>query len=620
MLQRVIRALKDSPFGEIFRRFVIIYRTMDTHGKRVILVVQAVQITSILMNTFAVGSIAVFLIILSKPKIITDNHYLAMAYRGFGFSDEVSFLLIISGLLVLFMVAQQILTWFFGILRLRLLDGVHRRCLVMLYRYYLAEDYEWHIQRGTSSVIGKILISVRGIVNGEISRATKFISVMINIVFIVVALYVVSPQALFVLLAVIMVSYVGFFVAYRNKSRKLGEKMFKQTMRQISLIKDGATAAAEIKLMGKEREFVNEVNKSLVQLTKNRIENYKMNALPQSIMSVSGMIILYIIAAYVFLSEGAEHAFTTLTLFAAAAVRLLPSIQTLFSTVLNQESGTKQYKAIVEDLQAASLFNYDTWGDEPNKIVCLKDKVVFENVTYSYPGADHPAVKNLNFSLPAGKIVALFGHSGAGKTTLIRLLIGLLSPQQGRILVDGVSLQDDAQFKRGWQESLGIAFQRPFFMDASIALNIALEVDKQKVDRQRVMKAIELAHLRDLVNSLPQGLDTRVSEDAGILSGGQRQRLAIARTLYRSSTVLILDEATNSLDLVVEKKVLNSLIKEGKEKLIIMIAHRPDTMRFADIVLVMKPDGSLAQGSYTKLMKTDNDFRMLAGRSAQQAS
>ncbi len=598
----------------MLRRTKAIYFIMDKRGRQALILVQVNQSLSMLMGTVAMGGLVGFLIILGRPQIVLDNRYMAAVYHGLGFENQSHFLLLISGLLLLFVAVQQVIGVLSGLVQIRLLEVIVRRCTIMVYRYYLTGSYEDQIKRGTAQVIVKALMAVKTTVTKETTTTSRFIAGLLNISVIFSVLYLVHAQATLIFALLALSFYLVFFIGYKKKTRLAGKQIFQRGMRHASLIREGTAGAAEIKLMGKERDFINEANESMAIVARERIRQNVRDSIPQPSVRLVAMISLYIISAYVFLGDSPKGAFATLTLFAAGAFRLLPSLQSVFDIFIRQEFDTYQYEAIMTDLKAAKdhVAEYEK-SKGRFELIQAKDCIVFDHVTYAYPETDKPVLNDLSFSLPANKTVALFGGSGVGKTTLIRLLSGLLIPQKGRVMVDGKSLQDDVTFRRNWQQSTGVTFQKPFFLDATLAMNIAFEASLQKVDLEKARRAVKLAQLEDFVASLPRGLDTKVEEDAEILSGGQRQRLAIARALYRESSVLIFDEATNALDLVVEKEIIKALMRVSANKMIFIIAHRPETMRFADVVLVMKGDGSVVQGGYDELFETDADFRALLG-------
>ena len=592
----------------------IIYALMNRRGKQMILLVQVNKITGTLIGTAGLASLAAFLIILSRPEIILGNKYLKIVYQALGFESSAYFLVFLSGILVLAIIFHQGYSIFSSYLQIRLSEGVTRYCLVMLYRYYLAESYEGHIQRDVSRTIGKSVLAVKRVVEKEINKLSTFLAALINAFVIFTGLYVLNAQAMLILTFMIMSGYVVFFIAYKNKAKRLGKASFGGEMKAVQLVREGVGGATEIKLMGKERTFMQEIHNALVGIAQRKVQQMVIGSIPQQAIKIASICGLYIIAVYVLINDSPEGAFTSLALFAVAIFRLLPSIENIFSMLIGQAIDATQFESVIEDLKLAKKSaDEDKKDEEIFQVVHVRDKIVFDNVSYAYPDTDEPVIRGLNFSLPANKVIALFGRSGVGKTTLIRLLSGLLTPQKGRVLVDGRSLQDDIAFKRNWQKSSSFVLQPPFFMDTTLAMNIAFEATQDAVDYERVREAARLAQLEELIESLPNGVDTNLKENAEVLSGGQRQRIAIARALYRDASFLVLDEATNALDLVVEKKIFNALMGVKKNKVVIIIAHRPDTMRFADMVLVMKEDGTIVLGAYNELIERDLDFRSLAG-------
>lgn len=576
------------------------------------------RVLGTLLGTLGAVCVAAFLIALAKPEVITGNRHIQTVYQMLGFESTVHFMVLFSGLLVLAGIFNQAFKFFSSLLMIRLQAGVGRRCVVMLYRYYLSENYESHIKRDAAKVFGKGLTATRGVISREINKMSGFIASLINIVVIFSGLLIIHTQAAAILMFLAIVTYTGFFFAYKRRAKVSGKEIFQRQMNQIQLVRDGAGAAIEIKMMGKEREFVQQVDSSLVQVAKKTMQQSLISGIPQHIIVALVLCVLYIITVYVLLSDKPQQAFTVLALFAAATFRLIPSMQAVFSMLMTQEADAFRFRSVMMDLRLAKKFAIEDERDKKKlQVVKAREGIVFDGVSYKYPETAKQVIKNISFSLPPDKVIALFGRSGVGKTTLIRLLGGLLFPQKGRVLVDGEPLQEGTDFTRGWQRSSSFVFQPPFFLSSNIRMNIALESTEEKIDHERVREAIKLAQLEDLVESLPDGLDANVEEDAKMLSGGQRQRLAIARALYRDSSLLVLDEATNALDLVVEKRIIQSLMAMRKNKVIIIIAHRPETMRFADMVLVMKEDGSVAQGSYDELSAQDADFRALAGVNEQ---
>ena len=239
-----------------------------------------------------------------------------------------------------------------------------------------------------------------------------------------------------------------------------------------------------------------------------------------------------------------------------------------------------------------------------------KESIRLEEVIFTYPGKEEPAAKNLDIEIPINKIIGLVGASGSGKSTTIDLLLGLIDPQHGRLLIDGKPVTPDR--RRAWQNSLGFVPQNIFLADSSIRENIGFGLPLEAIDEERVRRAATMAHLDELLDELPDGLNTRVGERGVQLSGGQRQRIGIARALYHDADVLILDEATSALDGITEKLIMDAIHDFSGKKTIIMIAHRLATVKQCDTIYLLAGGEVVDAGSYEDLSKRNITFRRMA--------
>jgi ATP-binding cassette, subfamily B, bacterial PglK len=239
----------------------------------------------------------------------------------------------------------------------------------------------------------------------------------------------------------------------------------------------------------------------------------------------------------------------------------------------------------------------------------IRDSIRLERVAYTYPGGRQAALHAVDLKLAAGKSHCFIGSTGAGKSTTLDVVLGLLRPDEGRVLIDGRPLEDDGV--RAWQRHIGYVPQTVLLLDDSIANNIAFGVDPGRIDPERLERAARAAQIHDfIVRELPDGYGTLVGERGASLSGGQRQRIGIARALYRDAPVLVLDEATNELDLVTETKVLDALRSLGRRTMI-FVSHRATVAAYCDDVAVFERGRVVAQGNYDSLAAPDSPLRAL---------
>jgi ABC-type multidrug transport system fused ATPase/permease subunit len=296
-----------------------------------------------------------------------------------------------------------------------------------------------------------------------------------------------------------------------------------------------------------------------------------------------------------------------------ATMRLLPSLQQIYFGMVTIRSAGPVLDVIVADFASSPPPLPDPEPDAPP--MKLERELALDGVSFAYDSTDRPTLQGVDLTIPARATVGIVGGTGAGKTTLVDLVLGLLSPASGAIRVDGTTLTPDNL--RSWRGSIAYVPQTIFLTDDTIAANIAFGVPKAEIDMAAVEHAAQVAALHDFILSdLPAGYETRVGERGVRLSGGQRQRIGIARAMYRDPTLLIMDEATSALDNVTEREVMEAVQRIRGDKTIILIAHRLSTVRSCDTIFLMERGRLLAQGSYDTLLATSAVFRrMVSGGS-----
>jgi ATP-binding cassette subfamily C protein len=265
-------------------------------------------------------------------------------------------------------------------------------------------------------------------------------------------------------------------------------------------------------------------------------------------------------------------------------------------------------ETVVRDFEDPSLDPLIPEDDGASGILTFEE-LTLENLEYRYPGTDSSILNSLSLTITRGESVAIVGPSGAGKTTLIDLILGLLSPTAGSIKLNGRDLRYQL---RVWQDSVGYVPQSIFLLDDTLRRNIALGIDDKDIDSKTLDRAVSIAHIDDHIRSLPRGLDTMIGEFGIRLSGGQRQRIGIARAMYRDPEVLILDEATSSLDNETEQSIANSIENLRGKKTLLIIAHRLSTVRNCDRIVFLKAGKIDDVGSFDQLYEKNPDFRKLA--------
>jgi ABC-type multidrug transport system fused ATPase/permease subunit len=291
------------------------------------------------------------------------------------------------------------------------------------------------------------------------------------------------------------------------------------------------------------------------------------------LLAIAGLAILVI--SMLAQGRALEALLPTLGLFAAAAFRLMPSV----NRVLTSVSSLRYALPVIHTVHAELELTAPEATKARVAIMAFREELKVQNIAYAYPGAHDAALKEISLFVRCGESVGIIGGSGAGKSTLVDILLGLLTPDSGEVRVDG---QDIQHALRGWQDQIGYVPQSIFLTDDTLIRNVAFGLPSRQIDTAAVWRAIRAAQLEEFVQTLPQGLDTMVGERGVRLSGGQRQRIGIARALYHDPAMLVLDEATSSLDTATERGVMQAVRALHGAKTTLIVAHRLSTVQHCD--------------------------------------
>ena len=303
------------------------------------------------------------------------------------------------------------------------------------------------------------------------------------------------------------------------------------------------------------------------------------------------------------------EALPIISVFAFAGYRLMPALQQIYVSLSQLRYIGSSLDTLYEDLKS---FNIDYQNTYTNSLA-LNKEIVLKNIEYSYPNSSRLALKNISITVPANNTVGIVGATGSGKTTLVDIILGLFETQNGTLEIDGQII--NKQNCKNWQKSIGYVPQQIFLADDTVAANIAFGVDPKNIDIQNVERAAKIANLHEFVtNELPNKYNTTIGERGIRLSGGQCQRIGIARALYHNPKVLILDEATSSLDNLTEQAVMEAVNNIGKNLTIIIIAHRLSTVKNCDIIFLLDKGELKGQGKFDELIQTSNIFKLTASK------
>jgi ABC-type multidrug transport system fused ATPase/permease subunit len=414
-----------------------------------------------------------------------------------------------------------------------------------------------------------------------------------------------------IFIAVLLVISFGLLHPMKDRLLRWSKEGFHAYGEMIRIINHGLGGLKETRVIGCESYFQNQMEEqSRLYAKSNTLASAYSNL---SRFVLEPLMISFLIGfTFLFITlnrNGAENLTGVLGIFALASVRLLPAVGNLISGINVIRSGSYSLDRLffdLKELEKEKLINNFDFASVSNKLLPkgqqtfrFYDKVILDSLTFQYPNTKRNVIENISLSISKGESIGLIGKSGAGKTTLVDILLGLFIPQFGDIKVDEVSVYSNL---RAWQNMLGYVPQSIFLIDDTLERNIAFGVPDHLIDPNRLNKAIEMAQLREVVEQLPEGVKTIVGEQGVLLSGGQRQRVGIARVLYHEREILVFDEATAALDSETEHLITEATKALAGNKTIIIIAHRLSTIEHCDCIYQLEQGRILKSGSYQEVI------------------
>ena len=346
----------------------------------------------------------------------------------------------------------------------------------------------------------------------------------------------------------------------------------------------------EVLVMNKQEHFVKEYGDVKAKYSSVSVKVDMGTTVPAYLIEmicITGVMIA--VAVQMGNTSNANELITQLSAIAAGAFRILPALGVITSGINTITMSTSQLNACYETIQQVKQLEEQEYrqaeGKNKYSDVQFHRSVELQQVSFTYPGIETNVIENVNLTIKKGESIAFIGSSGAGKTTIADIILALLKPTKGKILMDGIDVED---LGSQWNHIIGYVPQATYIIDGTIRSNIAFGENKEHIDDNKIWQALEISQLNDFVKNLPKGLDTMVGERGVRFSGGQRQRLAIARALYRDPDILVLDEATAALDNDTETEVMKAIEALQGYKTLIIVAHRLTTVKKCDIIYEIK--------------------------------
>ena len=596
---------------DVVKKLMVLFSERE---RRRFCVLMAVMVFVAFAEVFGISTILVLLQILSDPNKIFENQYLNWMYELFGFATTFGFQVFLA-IVVLIVVMLSMLVKAGGnyaIIRFSTMRGFTLSSRLL--QAYLHQPYTWFLERNSADVKKSVLGEIQNLVNKIIVPGSRLLSNLLLAVSILGFLLFVDPLVAIVSSVMLGGAYAAIYLKMRVKLLRLGEEILAANKERFRLTQEATDGFKEVKLMGLEESYVSSFKNPARRLARSAALSQVINQIPRyALEALTYAVLMAIILFMIFRDSGdLTQAIPILGVFAISVMRLLPALQQIYSAIASIRNSKPVLDHIYNDYcdAMAQRVKEPIGATETNKLP-VEEGIVLDKVRFQYASGEKPAVNDLDLTIPAFSTIGIVGGTGAGKTTVVDLILGLLIPEKGEIRIDGTVL--NRENIHAWRRSLGYVPQTIYLTDSTVARNIAFSTGDGPIDMAAVERAAKTAMLHDFVmNELPDGYETMVGERGVRLSGGQRQRIGIARALYHDPSLLILDEATSALDNLTERAVMSAVQNIRNDKTIIMIAHRLSTVKKCDQIILLERGKVASIGTYDELVESNETFRRMA--------
>ncbi|MEE2997912.1 MAG: ABC transporter ATP-binding protein [Pseudomonadota bacterium] len=581
-----------------------------TTSRRRIFFVFLFILASSWLEALGVGIIFPLVKVIAEPESVQTVGLLSTIHQALGKPDHGTFLqMLTAGVLMVFVVKNAFFLFMMNY-SLRIVKESEASLCAELLQGYLDAPWADHVERNSGNLIHSILLAPRQIHVSVLWPAIEVVVEIFTLIMIGILLFIADPTMTFAAASFVLAALLVFLRFIPPRKAVLGAETVRIGKLSLVSIQQALGGVKEAKVLGRERFFwkifATQADRRAVVERHQKLFQTVARPIAETVL-MAGMLtaILLVLSA----DRPASDIIATLSLFAVAAIRLLTSFNRMASGIAVIRNSLPMVDEVYDDVMTYRAAGVPREPFNRGDPLPIRKELILDKVGFSYPRREEEILKDISLTIRRGESVALVGSSGAGKTTLADIILGLLDPKDGRILIDGA---DATERRTKHQNLFGYVPQSIYLIDDDLRANIAFGVEPEQIDDQALAEAVSLACIEDLVDRLPDGLNTIIGEAGVRLSGGERQRLGIARALYHKPDFIVFDEATSALDNVTERKFSQALRDLHGQRTVIFIAHRLSTIEHCDKIVYLEKGMMIGLGTYAELMENCAPFRRMA--------
>jgi ATP-binding cassette, subfamily B, bacterial PglK len=574
---------------------------LDKREKQKLVILLFGAIFMSFLGALGVAPIMPFILVAADPSAVLENEHLKPLFEVLSFVNEDNILLYMGICVITFVVLAASSALGFKWMMTRITWGIANTMALRLLQSYCYSPYEIFLTKDTKRMSFKILNEIATLAVGILNPLATLFASIFTTLFLFTLLLLADFRISLIILVSLGSTYSIIFLIFKKNVVTLGKGRVGQASDRFIAAEEILQNIKATKVFGKERFFLEKFSKASHAFTNAQSKAPLYMESPRALLETITFGGVVVVLLYIDTQGGLNQYLPKLSLFALAGYRLLPSLQQIYFSMTDIKYHIGGLEALHSDITELRMELSEVEKEaSPDHRITYNREIRLHGIGFSYPKADAPLFNDLSLSIKKGQRVAFIGSTGSGKSTLVDLVMGLLTPQKGEVYIDDLKLSDSDW--KTWRRRVGYVPQEIYLINDSIRKNIAFGLYDNQIPEPDLIQAARIAEISDFIETeLEEGYDTNVGERGIRLSGGQKQRIGLARALYHEPDVLVLDEATSALDNKTERSIMKSIDNLPMDLTIIMVAHRLSTVKKCDVIYVMEKGIIVDHGSYDEL-------------------